>query len=566
MNQTINFLRSLRFRLMAGGAIVLVTTIGVAVQVDLYRNAELLLWFAVLVVVGLLATLGGWFLVRDLARLRENVAGLTSGQVAGALPMTVPSEVSEVAQVFNDMARTLGERLAALEKSEARFHAIADYTYGVEAWVSPEGRLIWINRAVERVTAFTPEECLRAGDLIGLTIHEKDRAYAGEQFRRALQERTAMANFEVRLCRKDDAVVWAMLNWQPIYGPAGIYEGLRLSVVEIQARREAQAQLLETVAELRRAQGLKEHYLGRANAERARLDALLNVLAIGVLFVDDSHRVLFSNRAFRLIWGFPADDNLSGMRDAVLLERTAALRADDVAFRRQLEAVLARREPSPPFEVRLADGRVLTAASNLVPAAEPGRYGGRVWIYEDITERKRTAEQLLQAATRDSLTNLYNRRRFHEELDRLLAEADRRNIQVGLLILDLDGFKPINDQYGHQAGDRALAQLASEVGATIRRNEMLFRLGGDEFAVLATDTDLDAMVGLARRIGGQIAAMRFDVGGGVEARMTASQGISLYPRHASSAEGLVACADRAMYAAKASGKNAWRTWDASAGS
>lgn len=565
MNKVINFLRSLRFRLITGGAIVLVATVGMAIQVDLYRNAELILWFALLALSGLLSLLGGWLLVRDLAQLRASVAGMKAGMAPRPLPPTLPSEVAELAGVVSGMAGALGERLDALQDSQARFHAIADYTYGVEAWFSADGRLIWINRAVERVTGFTPDECLRAGDLIELVVHEKDRAFAGDQTRRALEERTAAANFEVRLRRKDGAVIWAMLNWQPIYGGDGGYEGLRVSVVEIQARKDAQAQLLETVAELRRAQGLKEHYLAKATAERARLEALLNVLAIGVLFVDDSRRVLYCNRAFRTVWGFPVEENMSGLRDVVLIDRMAEQCADAAAFRHHLDSVLGRREPSQPFEVSLADQRMLTAASNLVPAAEAGHYSGRVWVYADVTENKRTAEKLLRLATRDPLTNLYNRRRFHEELERMLAEADRRGIQVGLLMLDLDGFKPVNDRHGHQAGDRVLVQLADEVGANIRRNEILFRLGGDEFAVLATDTDEDAMISLASRIGGQIAGMVFEIGADRQARLTASAGIGLYPRYADSAEGLIACADRAMYAAKAAGKNAWRVCRESCG-
>ncbi len=193
--------------------------------------------------------------------------------------------------------------------------------------------------------------------------------------------------------------------------------------------------------------------------------------------------------------------------------------------------------------------------------AESGHAAGRLWTYEDVTVEKHTGEQLVQLATHDPLTDLYNRRRFSEELERMLADAARRRIEAGLLVLDLDGFKPINDEFGHQAGDVVLVTLAREVGAVIRRNEMFFRLGGDEFAVLASDTAEEDMIGLARRVGERIDAMRFEFQGR-QARLSASLGIALYPRHAGSAEDLIACADQAMYQAKSRGGKHWQVYQA----
>jgi len=126
--------------------------------------------------------------------------------------------------------------------------------------------------------------------------------------------------------------------------------------------------------------------------------------------------------------------------------------------------------------------------------------------------------------------------------------------------MDLDGFKPINDEFGHQAGDEVLVTIAREVGGIVRRNEMFFRLGGDEFAVLAPEASEFEMVGLARRIANRIGELRFTFGSGRVSRLTASIGISLYPVHADVGEQLVAHADSAMYQAKAGGKNHWRIY------
>ena len=448
--------------------------------------------------------------------------------------------------------------LQALEQSEARFHAIADFTFGAEAWFDTGGRLIWVNPSVERLTGYRPAECLAAPDIVALLIYEKDRPYMYGQGCSALRASQGQ-NFEVRLQRKDGQIIWVALNWQAIYSKDGQHEGLRVSVDEIQTRKEVELRLLETVAELRRAQGLSASYLRRSNDERARLGALINVLHIGVLFVDADHRVIYCNKAFRRIWGFGVEENLTGVRESVLVGRSAALRLDNVAFLAHLASVGVRLETSEPFDITLVDGRCITDISTLVHGAESGRYTGRVWTYEDVTARKDAEEQLMQLATRDALTGLFNRRRFQEELERMLPDAERRAVQVGLLAVDLDGFKPINDKFGHQAGDEVLITLAQEVSAIIRRNEIFFRLGGDEFAVLVSDSAEDDMAGLARRVQERVEGTRFHFGGQM-VQVTASLGIALYPTDATSPELLVAHADQAMYQAKTGGKNRWQIY------
>ena len=511
-------------------------------------------WVAFLLTVILLALIGYW-LTRNLRVLQRGVGALESGETTVRLPVASNDEIGVLTRAFNRMSQALDERVEALKKSEARFHAIADYTYGLEAWFNPKGRLIWINRSVERITGYTPLECLLSSNLVDMLVFGKDRKSALEVALKALRGSTG-DNFEVRLNHKDGSVIWTVINWQPINSPTGEYLGLRVSCDEIQNRKEAELKLLDTVVELRRAQALKEYYLTHSNEERSRLEALLNVMKIGVLFVDGNHRIIYINNACRDIWKLPHEENLTGLRDSGMIERTAHLRKDDAAYRKHIEEMLAGEEVSGAFEIPMEDGRIVTDISALVPGDKPGQFIGRVWIYEDVTRQKQLEAQLIQLAERDPLTNLYNRRRFHEEIERIIADASRRKAHAGLLAIDLDGFKPINDEYGHQAGDEVLMKLAEEVGATVRRNEIFFRVGGDEFAILAPDADEEEMVGLARRVGGKISDMRFNFGG-KEVQLTASLGIALYPMHAASSEEIIARADSAMYQAKLSGKNRW---------
>jgi len=511
-------------------------------------------WGAFLLTVILLSVIGYW-LTRNLRVLQRGVGALESGEATVRLPVASNDEIGVLTRAFNRMSQALDERVEALKKSEARFHAIADYTYGLEAWFNPKGRLIWINRSVERITGYTPLECLLSSNLVDMLVFGKDRKPALEVALKALRGSTG-DNFEVRLNHKDGSIIWTVINWQPINSPSGEYLGLRVSCDEVQHRKEAELKLLDTVVELRRAQALKEYYLTHSNEERSRLEALLNVMKVGVLFVDGNHRIIYINNAFRDIWKLPRDENLTGLRDSSMIERTAHLREDDAAYRKHIEAMLAGADIREAFEILLQDGRIITDVSALVPGDKPDQFIGRVWIYEDVTRQKQLESQLIQLAERDPLTNLYNRRRFHEEIERIIADASRHKAYAGLLAIDLDGFKPINDEYGHQAGDEVLIKLAEEVGGTVRRNEIFFRVGGDEFAILAPDADEEEMVGLARRVGGKIADMRFNFAG-KEVCLTASLGIALYPLHATSSEEIIARADSAMYQAKLGGRNRW---------
>lgn len=501
--------------------------------------------------------LGG--VLDGVTEIETRAVALRRAQVVDPLPVHGDDALARLTRAFNQMVQALDERVTALRKSESRFHAIADFTFGVEAWFSPQGRLIWVNRSIERVTGHSPLDCLLSEDIASMLIHEKDRKIFAARASDALAGASG-ENFEVRLLRRDGSVVWVSLNWQPIYDEAGVCLGVRVSADDIQSRKEAELKLLDTVTALRREQGLRDYYLTRSEEERSRLEALLDLIKLGVLFVDRDGRAQHANTMLKAVWRVAPDENLSGMRDTVLIERTAALREDEAAYRERVKQILATRLPTEPQDIPLRDGRIVREQTALVPSATPGKFLGRVWIYEDVTEQRRAAAALVKMAERDPLTNLYNRRRFHEELDRMIAEASRRQTQLGLLLFDLDGFKPVNDKHGHQAGDEVLVKLAREVGAVVRRNEMFFRLGGDEFGVLAPDTDEQALTGLARRIGERVAGMAFEFNG-VPAQVTASTGIGIYPVHAVTGEELLGAADTAMYAAKHDGKNGYRMFE-----
>lgn len=452
-------------------------------------------------------------------------------------------------------SREMFERIEAAARQLRLLREIEEGVHGLEALFDPAGRLLWISPSVERLTGYSPADCLATDAPVDFVVHESDRAYC-RKMAAQIAAGSRAEDFEMRLVRRDGQTRWVACHLRPLGGENGALRGLRLSAEDIHARKETEYKLLETVAELRRSQALREHYLSRSRDERMRLTALLNVIRLGILFMDRDHRVLYYNRAMLEMWGFQPEENLIGVRDVVLHSRMAHLPVDPEAFLAHVQERLGQRDNHKTGEIPLRDGRILTDASALVEGGPDGADIGRVWIYEDVTQARLTAQRLVQMAERDPLTDLFNRRRFHEELDRALANARRKSGRTGLVMIDLDGFKPINDEYGHQAGDEVLVTLARTVGALIRRDEMFCRLGGDEFAVLVPDTAAQPLQELARRIVEAIAGLRFEFGGNAVS-LTASLGIAVFPEHAANAERLIAVADEAMYFSKASGRNRW---------
>jgi len=160
-----------------------------------------------------------------------------------------------------------------------------------------------------------------------------------------------------------------------------------------------------------------------------------------------------------------------------------------------------------------------------------------------------------EQAVRDGLTGLFNHRAFYERLAAELTRSRRYGHPVGLLMIDIDDFKGFNDRHGHLAGDEVLRAVARILVADLRREvDTACRYGGEEFAVILPDTPLGAGA-VAERLRGRIAATTFAFGDNDVDTVTVSIGATTFPGPADTADALVVVADKALYAAKAAGKN-----------
>lgn len=176
----------------------------------------------------------------------------------------------------------------------------------------------------------------------------------------------------------------------------------------------------------------------------------------------------------------------------------------------------------------------------------------------DITAHKKARTQLQYRASHDALTGLPNRPAFHDYLHQSLIRSRRHGRLVGILFLDLDGFKEVNDSHGHEAGDQLLRQVADRVRETLRKGDFLARLGGDEFTVCLED--IKSPEGAAKAADKVLQSLHkpFDLGLGRMVTISTSIGISIYPNNGRDAATLLQCADRAMYEAKKAGRDTAR--------
>ncbi|MEN5424784.1 EAL domain-containing protein [Stenotrophomonas pennii] len=168
---------------------------------------------------------------------------------------------------------------------------------------------------------------------------------------------------------------------------------------------------------------------------------------------------------------------------------------------------------------------------------------------------ERANDKLLQAALHDPLTQLPNRSLLQDRIEQAIEKARRRNHAVAVMFCDLDGFKTVNDAYGHQLGDRLLVKVSQRIGSLLRPQDTLARLGGDEFViVLAIDEPDDAVVVAERIIAAVAEPFLIEA---AELQVTASLGIALYPEDAADERELMANADAAMYHTKQEGRNGY---------
>ncbi|MEA2154203.1 MAG: hypothetical protein QOE11_343 [Solirubrobacteraceae bacterium] len=460
-----------------------------------------------------------------------------AGRVVGA--STIARDVTQA--VLAERSRTLLER--DLAKAHDRYaHVLAAATECAIIGTDSKGVVTVFNTGAERMLGY------RARDLVGHATLEALHD-AGEIAARA-RALGIGPGFEVLAATARE-------------GGAETREWTYL-------RRDGSHVAVSVTVTAQRERGLMTGFLAIATditdvkrAERARREAeelfrgAFEHAPIGVALVAadgaEAGAIVRANHALAdLVGGDPA--TLAG-RDLVALARQ-----ED---RAELAATLARLldgAESVHGEQRLiaADGHdIWTLLSGSLVQGSEGRGRQAVIQVLDITERKTFEGRLQHLADHDALTGLVNRRRFEHELDRALAHAERYGSRGAVLLLDLDGFKYINDALGHSVGDELIMRIAGVIRGTLRETDLVARIGGDEFAAILPEADAQTAAVVAEKL---LSAIRRQ--GSVEtsakrqARVTTSIGVTVFDGvRGLTGEDLLVEADIAMYDAKDAGRD-----------
>jgi diguanylate cyclase (GGDEF)-like protein/PAS domain S-box-containing protein len=272
---------------------------------------------------------------------------------------------------------------------------------------------------------------------------------------------------------------------------------------------------------------------------------------IGIVVSDVGLRLGFVNAAFAAI---------VGVDGAALLGTNwlDVFDAEDLpAVLEALEGALSGRSADLAVRVHCISGPQRWVQLRLAPVTTRRRAAGFVGTVEDVTARRSWEVQLAHQARHDSLTGLANRRQLLESLTDYYVGRRRTDQLMAVLFFDLDGFKAVNDTYGHDAGDRLLIEVGRRLSAAARQHDLVARIAGDEFVVLLRNAaDRTEAEAAANRL---LAALSQEVQvGGSTVRISASVGVALAVDHDNAAD-LLRCADQGMYEAKRSGRRAVRT-------
>ena len=452
--------------------------------------------------------------VREIAEL----AFAGDGELLTATGMV--QDITEIKQIELEL-RTSEERY------RMTFAAIKD---GMWEWDVPSGKVVWDARCYTMlgypVNAFPVEldswKRLIHPDDVEQAYREVDRQLlAGESF---------LIEFRYRCA--DGDWLWVqgrgkVVAWQ---------DGQPLRVVgthsDISERKQAEQALQQAGARL--ATGI-ESFHG------------------GILLEDENNNIILVNQTFCDLFVIPeSPEALVGHNSNKLAERCKACFTQPAHFIQRIHEILAQRKAVIGEEIDLDNGRTLE--QDYLPINSDGEFLGDLWLYRDISERKARERELRRLATTDTLTGLPNRRYFLEHMGQEISRYQRYQAHSAVLMLDIDYFKSVNDNYGHAAGDAVLRQFAGIVQQSLRKVDLAGRLGGEEFAILLPGSDREGALTFAERLRKQVEESPC-LHEGESIAYTVSIGIAMLNEQDKTCDQPLSRADARLYLAKQNGRN-----------
>ena len=410
---------------------------------------------------------------------------------------------------------------AASNKTEQFIHSIIDNTPNMMGYWDTNLRCCYANRAYSEWFGVPASEIIGMTfqQLVGERLYKLNEPYiqkvlAGESQR-----------FERRLRKANASVGYIIGHYIPDFDDKGVVKGFSIQANEV-------TQLKETEATLKLASCVFDNTLD------------------GVLITDAEGIILSVNPSFSEITGFSKQEAV-GQTPRILQSQ----QHDQAFYAVMWHELTTKSRWHGEIWNRRKDGTLYLQRMHIsMVRNDEGEAVRYVSVFSDITEFRRKDEQIKHLAFHDALTDLPNRTLLMDRINQKLLNFNRDHCKLALMFLDLDGFKQVNDKFGHNVGDLLLKEMAQRLLLLVRQSDTVARVGGDEFIFILNNPSNKVEISeVAERIITSINQPLVIVNN--EFKIGVSIGIAMFPEDANSAEDLISHADTAMYMAKSLGKN-----------
>lgn len=493
----------------------------------LYRLDRLFLWvaLAVLLLAGLAWGLMERAVSRRLLKITNMAAALASDDLQQRTELRGRDELSQIGQAMDNMADRLEQNRRQLLRTSRQMENILRFIPSMVFIKDSAGRYLMVNERFEEIFGSPGDQGTTVFDLLpepwASEIERRDR-----EVLRTLKPTQFQISFPVR----GEMLNWFMVKFPLVNESGGFYAVCTVATdVTKQERNENLARI---------AQRIFEH------------------TAEGIMITDATNRIVDVNRSLL---------EMTGYKREILLGQKPSIqksgRQNAAFYARMWQEIQAEGKWSGELWNRRADGSLYPVRLSISTILDSqGALDGYIGIFQDITEEKQSERELHLLAYHDSMTGLYNRTEFMRRVAEALQRGERYGERFGLLFIDLDLFKEVNDTYGHAVGDQLLCQVARRLKGCLRESDSAFRLGGDEFTVLLPQPENDeALAVVATKLIAQL-KQPFVIEGR-DVRISSSIGIVSYPQDGEDQDTLLGHADVAMYFAKEQGRGRYAFFD-----
>ena len=433
--------------------------------------------------------------------------------------------------LFTQFHAETAEKNRVIEESEALFRAVFDSAAVGIAQVSPQGKFLQINQYFCDMLGYTRDEILDQGFGYQRITLAEDLSADTPHVARMLRGELDHYRVEKRYVHKSGRLVWASLSSHLLRDASGAPLYFITAVLDITSKKHAE--------------------------ERLQLAAsVFSHSHEAIMITDPDGNIREVNEAFTRITGFTREEAI-GQTPRILKSG----RQSEAYYAAMWNALQKDGHWHGEVWNRRKNGQVYAELQTISAVNDAnGQLSYFVSLFTDITPMMEHNKQLEHIAHFDALTELPNRVLLSDRLQQAIAQCQRRNQFVAVAYLDLDGFKAINDSYGHDVGDLLLIALAGRMKSALRDGDTLARIGGDEFAAVLVDlAGVSECEPVLRRLL-LVASEKIQVGDR-SLQVSASIGVTVYPLDGSDPDLLMRHADQAMYQAKQSGKNRFKLFD-----